>query len=235
MPPRQGERKLTPGPPALTGYAASLPPLWQGIGAQEAEQVRGWDNQPSAVTPPTQRLRYRTPWPAVSGWRDCLLPRSPWSIPGISVAMSAESGRAALLPAAMLVATGAPRVKIGAALPPLLTAGRSPAGPSASVVDGAGRCCLDGRCRWPPRQEPPGLRCHWRTAERTLDARRCAPEGSHAGAAERTGRLDRCHRGPVALLPVSMVRRPVMPGRCGFRLCLRNLPAHHYGMTLERP
>ena len=51
------------------------------------------------------------------------------------------------LPAAMLVATGAPRVKVGAALPPLVTAGRSPAGPFASVVDRAGRSCRDGR--WP--------------------------------------------------------------------------------------
>ena len=70
-------------------------------------------------------------------------------------AVSAEPGGAALLPAsmlallpaAMLVATGAPRVKIGAASPPLLTAGRPPAGHFASVVDCAGRSCLDGR--WP--------------------------------------------------------------------------------------
>jgi hypothetical protein len=31
-------------------------------------------------------------------------------------------------------------------------------------------------CDGPPRQGPPGLWCHWRTAERSLDARRCAPE-----------------------------------------------------------
>jgi hypothetical protein len=51
------------------------------------------------------------------------------------------------LPAARLAATGVPRLKIGAALSPLLTAGRSPAGPYASVVNGVGRNCLDGR--WP--------------------------------------------------------------------------------------